>query len=105
MSLKIIEGNQKACYTNKIDNKKIRRKLERENISLINEIEGYYNSNNIPKNRRHERFKIRQRLANKLYERQTNQKLDSKIEFEIEVPPELEEFTNFIINNFSNLEE
>ena len=39
MSLKIIEQSQKACIAKKIDNKKMRRALERGNISLINQIE------------------------------------------------------------------
>ena len=49
MSLKIIEQCQKACVSKKIDNKKMRRALERGNISLINQIINDYNSKNIPK--------------------------------------------------------
>ena len=81
MSLKIIEQNNKACYTNKIDNKKFRRALERGNTTLINNILTYYNSkpNAIPKDRKHERFKIRQRLANKLFERDNNMKMKTEL--------------------------
>ena len=80
MSLKIIEQSQKACIAKKINNKKMRRALERGNISLINQIENDYNSKNIPKDRRNERFKIRDRLIKKLLERKTNQKFQSEID-------------------------
>ena len=80
MSLKIIEQSQKACIAKKIDNKKMRRALERGNISLINQIENDYNSKNIPKDRRNERFKIRDRLIKKLFERKTNQKIISELD-------------------------
>ena len=80
MSLKIIEECQKACVAKKIDNKKMRRALERGNISLINQIENDYNSKNIPKDRRNERFKIRDRLIKKLFERKTNQKIISELD-------------------------
>ena len=82
MSLKIIEQCQKACIAKKIDNKKMRRALERVNISLINQIENDYNSKNIPKDRRNERFKIQDRLIKKLFERKTNQKFRAEIDFE-----------------------
>ena len=82
MSLKIIEQCQKACVSKKIDNKKMRRALERENISLVNQITNDYNSKNIPKDRRNERFKIRDRLIRKLFERKTNQKFRAEIDFE-----------------------
>ena len=85
MSLKIIEQNQKACVFNKIDNKKMRRLLERGNISLINQIENYYNSKNIPKDRKHERFKIQDRLIKKLLEWKTNQKIISELVLETEI--------------------
>ena len=81
MSLKIIEQSQKACIAKKIDNKKMRRAFERGNISLINQIENVYNSKNIPKDRRNERFKIRDRLIKKLFERKTNQKIISELYF------------------------
>ena len=80
MSLKIIEECQKACVAQKIDNKKMRRALERGNILLVNEVMNDYNSKNIPKNRRNERFKIRDRLIKKLLERKTNQKFQSEID-------------------------
>ena len=79
MSLKIIEECQKAWVAQKIDNKKTRRALERGNILLVNEVMNDYNSKNIPKNRRNERFKIRDRLIKKLLERKTNQKFQSEI--------------------------
>ena len=82
MSLRIIEQCQNACVSKKIDNKKMRRALERGNISLINQIENDYNSKNIPKDRRNERFKIRDRLIRKLFERKTNQKFRAEIDFE-----------------------
>ena len=59
----------------------MRRALERGNISLINQIENVYNSKNIPKDRRNERFKIRDRLIKKLFERKTNQKIISELYF------------------------
>ena len=80
MSLKIIEECQKACVAQKIDNKKMRRALERGNILLVNEVMNDYNSKNIPKNRRNERFKIRDRLIRKLFERKTNQKFRAEID-------------------------
>ena len=80
MSLKIIEECQKACVAQKIDNKKTRRALERGNILLVNEVMNDYNSKNIPKNRRNERFKIRDRLIKKLFERKTNQKFRAEID-------------------------
>ena len=80
MSLKIIEQCQKACIAKKIDNKKMRRSLERQNILLVNQITNDYNSKNIPKDRRHERFKIRDRLNKKLFERKTNQKFRAEID-------------------------
>ena len=80
MSLKIIEECQKACVAQKIDNKKTRRALERGNILLVNEVMNDYNSKNIPKNRRNERFKIRDRLIRKLFERKTNQKFRAEID-------------------------
>ena len=97
MSLKIIEQCQKACVSKKIDNKKTRRALERGNILLVNEVINDYNSKNIPKNRRNERFKIKDRLIKKLYERKTNQKFrtemlfQDEIDFEskTEIPPDL----------------
>ena len=79
MSLQIIEECQKACVAQKIDNKKMRRALERGNILLVNEVMNDYNSKNIPKNRRNERFKIQDRLIKKLLERKTNQKFQSEI--------------------------
>ena len=84
MSLKIIEQCQKACVSKKTDNKKTRRALERGNILLVNDVINDYNSKNIPKNRRNERFKIRDRLAKKLSERKANQKIDLS---EIDLPP------------------
>ena len=81
MSLKIIEQCQKACISKKIDNKKMRRALEKENISLINQIINDYNSKNIPKDRKNERFKIRDRLAKKYLERKTNQKIKTELDF------------------------
>ena len=63
----------------------MRRLLERGNISLINQIENYYNSKNIPKDRKHERFKIRDRLIKKLLERKTNQKIISELVLETEI--------------------
>ena len=80
MSLKIIEECQKACVAQKIDNKKMRRALERGNILLVNEVMNDYNSKNIPKNRRNERFKIQDRLIRKLFERKTNQKFRVEID-------------------------
>ena len=80
MSLKIIEECQKACVAQKIDNKKTRRALERGNILLVNEVMNDYNSKNIPKNRRNERFKIRDSLIRKLFERKTNQKFRAEID-------------------------
>ena len=82
MSLKIIEQSQKACIAKKIDNKKMRRALERGNISLVNQIENYYNSKNIPKDRKHERFKIRDRLIKKLFERKTDLRLQTKLDID-----------------------
>ena len=78
--LDVIKNNRrKACVAQKIDNKKMRRALERGNILLVNEVMNDYNSKNIPKNRRNERFKIRDRLIKKLLERKTNQKFQSEI--------------------------
>ena len=74
MSFKIIEKSKKACVAQKIDNKQTRRALERGNILLVNDVINHYNSKNIPKNRRNERFKIRDKLIKKLLERKTNQK-------------------------------
>ena len=82
MSLKIIEQCQKACVVKKIDNKKMRKALERENISLVNQITNEYNSKYIPKDRRNERFKIRDRLIKKLFERKTNQKISAQLDIE-----------------------
>ena len=59
----------------------MRRALERENISLINQIINDYNSKNIPKDRKNERFKIRDRLAKKYIEKTTNQKIISELDF------------------------
>ena len=92
MSLKIIEQCQKACVSKKIDKKKTRRALERGNILLVNEVINDYNSKNIPKDRRHERFKIRDRLNKKLFERKTNLKIstqldiDPMIDYQSEIP-------------------
>ena len=58
----------------------MRRALERGNISLINQIENDYNSKNILKDRRNERFKIRDRLIKKLFGRKTNQKIISELD-------------------------
>ena len=80
MSLKLIEECKNACVAKKIDNKKTRRALERANILLVNEIMNDYNSKNIPKDRRNERFKIRDRLIKKLFERKTNQKIISELD-------------------------
>ena len=80
MSLKIIEQCQKACVAQKIDNKKTRRALERGNILLVNEVMNDYNSRNTPKNRRNERFKIRDRLIKKYIEKTTNQKIISELD-------------------------
>ena len=85
MSLKIIEQCQKACVSKKIDNKKTRRALERGNILLVNEVINDYNSKNIPKNRRNERFKIRDRLVKKLSEKNQAEMLIEPI---TEIPPE-----------------
>ena len=90
MSFKIIEECQKACITKKIDNKKTRRALERGNIILVNEVMNDYNSKNIPKNRRNERFKIRDRLNKKLFERDLRGRcqldIDPKIDYQSEIP-------------------
>ena len=80
MSLKLIEECKNACVAKKIDNKKTRRALERGNILLVNEVTDNYISKNIPKNRRNERFKIRDRLIKKLLERKTNQKFQTEID-------------------------
>ena len=58
----------------------MRRALERGNILLVNEVMNDYNSKNIPKNRRNERFKIQDRLIRKLFERKTNQKFRAEID-------------------------
>ena len=82
MSLKIIEQCQKACVLKKMDNKKMRRALEKEYISFINQLVSDYNSKNIPKDRKNERFKIRDRLAKKYIEKTTNQKIISELELD-----------------------
>ena len=69
MSLKIIEETQKACFAKKMDNKRNRRALERGNKLLVDDVIKQKSSKNIPKNRRYERFTIRDRLAQKLSER------------------------------------
>ena len=84
MSFKIIEESQKACIAKKIDNKKMRRSLDRGNILLVNQVMNDYNSENIPKNRRNERFKIRDRLNKKLFERKLD--IDPKIDYQSEIP-------------------
>ena len=65
-----------------MDNKKMRRALEKENISFINKLVCDYNSKNIPKDRKNERFKIRDRLAKKYIEKTTNQKIKSELELD-----------------------
>ena len=89
MSLKIIEESQKACFAKKMDNKKNRRALERGNKLLVDNVIGQKSSKNIPKNRRNERFIIRDRLAKKLSERNEN---DAELIFVplSELPPELQ---------------
>ena len=79
MSLKIIEQCQNACVSKKIDNKKMRRALERVNILFVNDVINDYNSKNIPKNRRNERFEIRDRLIKKLYEKNQGLWVEIKI--------------------------
>ena len=65
-----------------MDNKKMRRALEKENISFINKLVYDYNSKNIPKDRKNESFNIRDRLAKKYIEKTTNQKIKSELELD-----------------------
>ena len=72
-----------------MDNKKNRRALERGNKLLVDNVIGQKSSKYIPKNRRNERFIIRDRLAKKLSERNEN---DAELIFVplSELPPELQ---------------
>ena len=78
MSLMILDKCQDA-YFNKVDNRKIRKLFRKADHTFTNNFINDYNSPNIPKDRKYERFKIKLRLANKLMEKNNNAKLKSEV--------------------------
>ena len=78
MSSMILDKSQNA-YLNKVDNRKIRKLLQKADHTFTNKFINDYNSPNIPKDRKYERFKIKLRLSNKLMEKNNNAKLKSEV--------------------------
>ena len=61
----IILDKYSNAFFNKIDNRKSRKILKKEDYQFANKFINDFNSPHIPKDRRYERFKIRLRLAKK----------------------------------------
>ena len=61
----IILDKYPNAFFNKIDNRKSRKILKKEDYQFANKFINDFNSPHIPKDRRYERFKIRLRLAKK----------------------------------------
>ena len=68
MTYNKIEDEDLACALNKIDNRKVRKLFQNENLMHIERVKEV-ESKNIPKDRRQERIQIMIRLKKKLEKR------------------------------------